>query len=188
MKFTPLFLPGAYLVDLSKKEDQRGFFARYFCEKEFAAHSLNTNWQQINNSMSSFKGTIRGLHFQHPPYTEVKLVRCLRGAIWDVIVDIRNDSLTYGKWYGTELNEDNRTMMYAPEGFAHGFISLSDYSEILYMVSSPYNQISEGILRWNDPFHGIKWPIAHTVISDKDANASDWHLSDGTAINDIVKS
>jgi dTDP-4-dehydrorhamnose 3,5-epimerase len=183
MIFTELPLRGAYRIDLSKKEDERGFFARFFCEKEFQGKRLNTQWVQMNNSMSKLRGTIRGLHFQYPPYAEVKLVRCFRGAIWDVIVDIRKDSDTYGKWYGTELNEENRSMMYVPKGFAHGFISLTDNSEILYLVSTPYTQSAEGTLRWNDPFQGIHWPIEPVVISEKDALAKDWNSSSGVIID-----
>lgn len=175
MNFTELPLKGAYQIDLSKREDDRGFFARFFCEQEFKEKDLNTNWLQMNNSMSKLKGTLRGLHFQYPPYAEVKLVRCFRGAIWDVIVDIRENSETYGKWYGTELNENNRSMMYVPKGFAHGFVSLTDNSEILYLVSTPYTQSSESTLRWDDPFHAISWPIEPIIISEKDKNVDPWN-------------
>jgi dTDP-4-dehydrorhamnose 3,5-epimerase len=175
MIFTELPLKGAYSINLSKREDERGFFARFFCEKEFQEMGLNTQWVQMNNSLSKLKGTIRGLHFQYPPNAEVKLIRCFRGAIWDVIVDIRKKSDTYGKWYGIELNEENRTMIYVPKGFAHGFISLTDNSEILYMVSSEYSKESEGTLKWNDPFHGIEWPIDPVIISEKDQNADLWN-------------
>lgn len=174
MKFRETNLKGSFLIDLEKKADDRGFFARYYCKNEFARHGLNTQWVQINNSLSKQKGTLRGLHFQYPPYAEVKLIRCLKGAIWDVIVDIRSGSPTYGEWYGAELNEENRTMMYAPKGFAHGFVSLSIHSEILYMVSSPYAPQAEGTLRWDDPFHGIEWPMIPEIISDKDKVAPDW--------------
>jgi dTDP-4-dehydrorhamnose 3,5-epimerase len=175
MIFTPLPLNDAFLIDLEKREDERGFFARYYCEKEFATHGLNTKWVQLNNSLSVTKGTARGLHFQYPPHAEVKLVRCLAGSIWDVIVDIRKNSPSFGKWFGIELNAENRTMMYVPKGFAHGFVSLADNSEILYMVSSEYSKESEGTLKWNDPFHGIKWPIEPVVISEKDQNADLWN-------------
>lgn len=183
MIFTQSPLSGAYLIDLEKKGDDRGFFARYYCEKEFAAHNLNTQWAQVNNSLSVVKGTIRGLHFQHPPHAEVKLIRCLTGSIWDVIVDIRKNSPTYGKWFGAELNAENRTMMYVPKGFAHGFITLTDNAEILYLVSTPYSQQAEGALRWNDPFHGIVWPGACTVLSEKDKNVRDWQPNDGVIID-----
>ena len=175
MIFKPLTLEGAHLISLDKKEDERGFFARYYCEDEFRQHNLVTKWAQMNNSFSKYKGTLRGLHFQKPPHSEVKLIRCFRGAIWDVMVDIRKNSKTYGQWYGTELSETNRKMLYIPEGFAHGFISLTHDSEILYMVSSSYASAAEGTLRWNDPFHKIEWPIAPEVISDKDQKAKDWN-------------
>ena len=180
MIFTPLGLEGAYLISLDKKGDDRGFFARYYCEDEFRKHNLKTNWVQMNNSFSKYKGTLRGLHFQYQPHSEAKLIRCFRGAIWDVMVDIRKNSKTYGQWYGVELSEENRNMVYVPEGFAHGFISLTDDSEILYMVSSSYAVQSERTLRWNDPFHKIKWPIDHSIISDKDQKAKDW--SDSYAV------
>jgi dTDP-4-dehydrorhamnose 3,5-epimerase len=155
-------------------------------EKEFKENGLNSAWVQMNNSLTKQKGTVRGLHFQYPPDSEVKLVRCLRGAIWDVIVDIRKNSATYGQWFGAELNQDNRTMMYVPQGFAHGFMSLTDDSEILYLVSSFYNQKSEGTLRWNDPFHGIKWPGEYTVISDKDKSVKDWQANDAIIIGSDI--
>jgi len=171
MKLTPTPLEGAYLVDLEKRGDERGFFARYFCKKEFSEASLNSGWVQINNSYSSEKGTLRGLHFQRQPASEVKLVRCVQGSIWDVIVDIRPTSPTYKGWFGAELSQDNRTMMYVPKGFAHGFISLTDNSEIIYLVSSFYDSSRERNLKWNDPEVSIKWPILPIVISQRDSKA-----------------
>ncbi len=138
---------------------------------------LNTRWVQINNSLSKKKGTLRGLHFQYPPHAEVKLIRCIKGAIWDVIVDIRRHSPTYGRWFAYELNENNRTMMYIPEGFAHGFLSLEKNSEILYLVSANYNSENEDTLRWNDTFHNISWPLNPKLISEKDRNAENWNYS-----------
>lgn len=182
MIFEPLNLEGAYLISLDKKEDDRGFFARYYCEEEFQKHNLNTDWVQMNNSFSKHKGTLRGLHFQNPPHSEVKLIRCFRGAIWDVMVDIRKGSKTYGQWSGTELSAENRKMLYIPEGFAHGFISLTDDSEILYMVSSAYTGKAEGTLRWNDSFHNIEWPLPPEIISDKDKVAEDWNDSKSIAL------
>ena len=180
MLYTSLPIDGAYLINLDKREDERGFFSRYYCEQEFAENNLNTSWPQVNNSLSKKRGTLRGLHFQRPPSAEVKLVRCLRGSIWDVIVDIREGSPTYRQWFGEELSAENRTMMYVPEGCAHGFVSLEDDSEILYMVSSPYDFAHEGTVKWNDPFHQIEWPIEPVVISDKDEAAELW--SDDKAI------
>ena len=174
MIFKSLPLKGAYKIDLEKHGDSRGFFARYWCKNESKELGLVTNIVQINNSMSRYKGTLRGLHFQRPPKAEIKIIRCIRGSIWDVIVDIRKDSKTYGKWYGTELNESNRSMLYVPKGFAHGFVSLTDNSEIIYLVTEFYNQEHEDILRWDDPFHGIDWPIQPQEISEKDAGVDDW--------------
>ena len=169
MKFKDTSLPGNYLIDLDLREDERGFFARYFCEKEFSNAGLNTRWVQINNSMSCDIGTLRGLHFQRPPHAEVKLIRCLRGSIWDVVVDLRKGSDTYGKWFGVSLYDKNRTMMYVPKGFAHGFVSLESDSEILYLVSDFYAPEAEGTLIWNDPDVGIQWPIQPQVLSGKDS-------------------
>jgi dTDP-4-dehydrorhamnose 3,5-epimerase len=182
MNFIETELSGAYLINLEKREDERGFFARYYCNKEFLNRNLEVNWSQVNNSLSVEKGTLRGLHFQQEPFSEVKLIRCIRGSIWDVIVDIRIGSPTYGKWFSAELTAENRTMMYVPKGFAHGFISLADNSEILYMVSEAYNPKFERTLRWNDKFHKIEWPTIPTVISDKDINAFDWDGSEAVLI------
>jgi dTDP-4-dehydrorhamnose 3,5-epimerase len=169
MKFIPTPLPGSYLINLELKEDDRGFFARYYCEREYLNLELNTCWVQINNSLSKDVGTLRGLHFQRPPHAEVKVVRCLQGAIWDVIVDLREGSNTYGKWFGAELSASNRIMMYVPRGFAHGFITLEPNSEILYLVSDYYKPSLEGILLWSDPDIGIAWPIEPTTLSGKDS-------------------
>jgi len=169
MKFKKTGLNGNFLIDLEKREDRRGFFARYYCAKEFSAYGLNTNWLQINNSLSYQAGTLRGLHFQKPPYAEVKLVRCLKGAVWDVVVDLRRGSKTYGKWFGSTLSEENRSMMYVPRGFAHGFQSLMNDSEILYLVSDNYEPNAEVTLLWDDSSVNINWPMHPAVISDKDA-------------------
>tara|TARA_Y100000389_G_C17342034_1_gene453888 strand:+ start:457 stop:1005 length:549 start_codon:yes stop_codon:yes gene_type:complete len=172
MKFKETSIKGNFLIDLEMKEDSRGFFARYFCEKEFKNFSLQTKWVQINNSMSRERGTLRGLHYQRHPNTETKLIRCLKGSIWDVVVDLRKDSDTFGKWFGAELSESNRTMMYVPEGFAHGFISLQINTEIIYLVSEYYEPSAEGTLLWNDSDINIKWPIKPSTISDKDKNGT----------------
>jgi dTDP-4-dehydrorhamnose 3,5-epimerase len=168
MKFKETKLKGNYLVDLELKEDNRGFFARYFCEKEFSLHGLNITWVQINNSLTKSIGTLRGLHFQREPNAEIKLVRCLKGAIWDVVVDLRHNSKTYGDWFGAKLSDQNRTMMYVPKGFAHGFISLEENSEILYLVSNFYSPELEGTLLATDNKVGIDWPVKPEIISDKD--------------------
>ena len=168
MIFKETNLKGNYLIDLEKKEDDRGFFSRFFCKKEFLEKGLNISWVQINNSFNKRKGTLRGLHFQRSPNEEIKLIRCLKGAIWDVVVDLRDNSNTFGKWFGEKLSSENRTMMYVPKGLAHGFISLTPNSEILYLVSDFYAPESEGNLIWNDPDVGIEWPINPLIISDKD--------------------
>ena len=172
MHFRENHLKGSYLISLDPVNDQRGFFARYFCKDEFHSHNLNTNWVQVNNSLSVDVATLRGLHFQKNPHSEVKLVRCVQGAIWDVIVDLRKDSLTYGQWIGEELSANNRNMFYVPEGFAHGFITLAQNSEIIYHVSKPYNKEAEQTLIWNDPQINIKWPLQPKIISEKDQRAS----------------
>ncbi len=177
-KETPL--PGAFLIDLEKRGDERGFFARVFCEKEFAAHGLVTHFVQVNNSLSATRGTLRGMHYQLPPKAETKLVRCVRGALWDAIVDLRPGSPTFGKSFGTELSAENRRMIYVPKGFAHGFVTLSDATEAIYFVDEFYGPEQERIVRWNDQKYAIQWPIQPVVLSDKDRDARDfdpkWHL------------
>lgn len=169
MIFTPTELDGAYLVDLKPREDERGFFARAWCRDEFAAHGLSTELAQCNISFNHRKGTLRGMHYQAVPHTEVKLVRCTRGAIWDVIVDLRPDSPTRARWLGVELTADNRRMLYVPEGFAHGYQTLLDATETFYHVSAPYAPEAEGGVRWNDPAFRIDWPDAdRPFMSEKD--------------------
>jgi dTDP-4-dehydrorhamnose 3,5-epimerase len=170
MIFTKTPLENAYLIDINKIEDERGFFARYYCSSEFEEYGLSTNWVQVNNSLSKEVGTLRGLHFQNFPYQEDKLIRCVKGAIWDVIVDIRKESSTFGSWFGAELNSDNRTMMYVPKGFAHGFITLLPESEVIYLVSEPYKPEADNGIIWNDSTINITWPIEPNVISEKDKN------------------
>ena len=172
MKFKETKIKGVYLIHLDKKKDNRGFFARYFCIKEFSKKKLNTKWVQINNSVNKKVGTLRGLHYQKKPNEEIKLVRCIKGSIWDVSVDLRKNSQTFGKWYGTKLSETNRKMVYIPKGFAHGFISLENDTEILYLTSNYYKSTSEKTLLWNDPYVDIKWPIKPTLISKKDLAGS----------------
>ncbi|MFD2676335.1 dTDP-4-dehydrorhamnose 3,5-epimerase [Camelimonas lactis] len=173
MKFHKTPLEGAYLIELERRGDDRGFFARFFCEKEFADHGLDTRFVQVNNSLSSKAGTLRGLHYQLPPDGEVKVVRAVKGALWDCIVDLRAGSTTFGKWFGAELNDENRLMMYVPRGFAHAILTLTDNVEALYLVSAFYGPQSERGVRWNDPAIGIEWPIQPTEISEKDAKWPD---------------
>jgi dTDP-4-dehydrorhamnose 3,5-epimerase len=168
MIFTENHIAGSWIVKQEEHSDDRGFFARWYCEKEFAAKGLNTKWVQANNSLSIKPRTLRGLHYQEKPNEEVKLVRCIRGKIWDVIVDLRTESITYSKWFGTELSANNRHMMYVPKGCAHGFLSLTANSELLYLVSNNYAPQSERTLVWNDPDIGVLWPTPPLLISLKD--------------------
>lgn len=174
MKFAPLPLAGAHLIHLEKRGDERGFFARFFCEDEFAEHGLITRFVQINNSLTAQKGTLRGMHYQLPPAAEVKVVRCVRGALYDVILDLRPHSPTFGKWFGETLSAENRTMMYVPEGFAHGFVTLEPDTEALYLVSAKYTPDAERGVRFDDPTFGIKWPMPPTELSDKDRKWPDY--------------
>jgi dTDP-4-dehydrorhamnose 3,5-epimerase len=169
MKFRSTSLSGAFLIELEKRGDDRGFFARHFCEHEFAAAGLESRYVQINNSLSAKRGTLRGLHYQLPPSAEVKVVRCVRGALWDVIIDLRPDSPSYKKWFGAELSAENRIMMYVPRGFAHAILTLSDDAEAIYLVSAFFAPEQERGLRWDDPAIGIEWPIEPAEISPKDA-------------------
>lgn len=170
MLFNKTPLKGAYTIDLEKRGDERGFFSRLFCENEFKVNSLETKYVQINNSLSEKKGTLRGMHYQVAPLGEVKLIRCIKGALYDVIVDLRPNSPTFKKWFGTELNDKNRTMMYVPKGFAHGFITLTDEVEAFYLVSEFYAPEQERGLRYDDPNIDIRWPIIPIDISEKDKN------------------
>jgi dTDP-4-dehydrorhamnose 3,5-epimerase len=173
MKFNPTPLEGAYTIEIEKRGDDRGFFARFFCENEFREAGLETRFVQINNSLTGLKGTLRGLHYQLPPNAEVKVVRCIRGELWDVILDLRAGSPTFGKWFGAELTAENRRMMSVPRGFAHGFVTLTDDTEALYLVSAFYGPEEERGVRYNDPAHGIEWPVEPREISDKDRNWPD---------------
>ena len=168
MIFNELPLKGAYTIDLEKREDGRGFFARFFCSEEFENQGLNISVIQMNTTLSKERGTVRGLHFQRPPKAEIKIVRCISGSIWDVIVDIRKSSPTYGKWYAAELNDNNRTMMYVPKGFAHGFQTLADNVELLYLHSEFYSKKNEGGLLYADKTVNIDWPLPVSDISERD--------------------
>ncbi|HVZ10667.1 dTDP-4-dehydrorhamnose 3,5-epimerase [Rhodopila sp.] len=173
MKFHKTSLDGAYLIELERRGDDRGFFARFFCEQEFGAQGLETHFVQVNNSLSGKAGTLRGIHYQLPPSSEVKVVRAIRGSLWDCIVDLRAGSPTFGKWFGAELNDDNRLMMYVPRGFGHALLTLTSNVEALYLVSAFYAPESERGVRWNDPAIGIEWPIQPVEISEKDRNWPD---------------
>ncbi|MFD1519508.1 dTDP-4-dehydrorhamnose 3,5-epimerase [Pseudonocardia yunnanensis] len=170
MQITPTPLPGSALIDLTLLEDDRGFFARMFCRQEFIEAGLEPLVEQANVSFNHKAGTLRGLHYQLEPNAETKLVRCSRGAIYDVIVDLRAESPTYLRWFGAELTADNRTAMYVPRSFAHAYLTLTDGVEVSYQVSTPYTPGAERGLRWDDPTIGIDWPIPPVIVSDKDAN------------------
>jgi dTDP-4-dehydrorhamnose 3,5-epimerase len=168
VKFSETELRGAYLVELEPHRDERGFFARTWCREEFAAHGLNPNLAQASTSFNLRRGTLRGLHYQDEPFPEAKLVRCTRGRIYDVIVDIRPQSETYRRWLAFELTADNLLMLYVPEGFAHGFQTLEDNTEVCYQISESYHpECSRGIL-WNDPAFDFRWPIEERVMSERD--------------------
>jgi dTDP-4-dehydrorhamnose 3,5-epimerase len=175
MIFTKTKLADAYLIDVEPHEDERGFFARAWCEQEFAEHGLETKVVQCNVSYNRLRGTLRGMHFQAPPHEEVKLVRCTRGAIYDVIVDLRPDSPTFKQWLGVELTADNRRVLYVPKGFAHGYQTLTDDSEVFYQVSEFYTPSAEGGVRWNDPAFGIEWPEPErALLSNRDMHWPDF--------------
>lgn len=170
MIFSETKLKGAYSIKLEPLEDERGFFARTFCQKEFKKYNLNTTIAQANISYNKYKGTLRGLHMQVAPYEESKLIKCVRGAIYDVIVDLRENSATFRQWIAVELTTSNYQMLYVPEGFAHGFITLQDETEVSYQMNQFYTPGFEKGFRWNDPALNIKWPILPSIISDKDKN------------------
>jgi dTDP-4-dehydrorhamnose 3,5-epimerase len=174
MKFNKTPLDGAYLIELEKRGDNRGFFARFFCENEFGAQGLLTHFVQINNSLTGKKATLRGMHYQLQPSAEVKVVRCIRGSLYDVILDLRPDSPTFGKSFGAELSSENRTMMYVPRGFAHGFLTLENDTEALYLVSNFYAPEHERGIRYNDPAFAIQWPIPPAEVSEKDGKWPDF--------------
>ena len=175
MKFTESPLSGAYVIDIEERRDARGFFARAWCAREFEVHGLKPEMIQANISVNTEPGTTRGLHYQIEPYQECKLVRCTRGAIYDVLVDVRPDSPTRGRWYGVELTAQNHRMLYVPEGCAHGYQSLVADTEVMYHVSQVYSPEFERGLRWNDPEIGIVWPIVDGIIvSEKDRSWSDY--------------
>ncbi len=169
MIFTESKLKGAFVIEPEKLTDNRGFFARSWCQREFAEHGLNTNLAQANIAFNNRAGTLRGMHRQTAPHEEAKLVRCTRGALFDVIIDLRPGSSTCGKWFGVELTQDNHKMLYVPEGFAHGYLTLTNDCEIFYLVSEFYTPGAEKGVRWNDPAFGIEWPeTPNLLISEKD--------------------
>jgi dTDP-4-dehydrorhamnose 3,5-epimerase len=174
MKFIRTSLEGVWLIDLEPARDERGFFARTFCEREFSAHGLETNYPQHSTSFSARKGTLRGMHFQREPHAEAKLVRCLSGKIWDVIVDIRPPSPSYRRWQAFELTAENRLQLYIPKGFAHGFQTLNDNTEVGYLISEFYVPEAASGFRYDDPAFQISWPLSVAVISEKDRSWPDF--------------
>jgi dTDP-4-dehydrorhamnose 3,5-epimerase len=175
MIYTETELPGAYVIDLEPIKDPRGFFARAWSVDELAKQGLETRIAECNASLTKRKGTIRGMHFQRPPHEEVKFVRCTRGRLYDVIVDLRPDSVAFRRWIGVELSQDNRRALYIPRGFAHGFQTLADDTEVFYMISELHAPASASGVRWDDPAFGIVWPLGDpTEISDKDRSWPDY--------------
>ena len=174
MIFTETDLKGAFVVDIEKHQDERGFFARSWCRREFEAHGLNPKLAQCNISFNPHKGTLRGMHCQAKPFEEAKLVRCTRGSLHDVIVDLRPGSPSYKKSLGVVLTAENRTMLYVPQGFAHGFLTLENDTEVFYQISEFYMPESQRGFRWNDPAIAITWPAEVEFISDRDRNFPDF--------------
>jgi dTDP-4-dehydrorhamnose 3,5-epimerase len=170
MKFTACPITGAWLVEVDGSADERGFFARTQCVTEFAAQGLDGVFRQSSISYNQKRGTLRGMHYQKSPHAESKLVRCTAGTVYDVIVDVRPSSASYRRWFGVELTAGNRRALYIPQGVAHGFISLGDETELLYMISTDYVPESFRGFRWNDPAIAIAWPLAPAVISARDAS------------------
>lgn len=171
-KETPL--PGAYVIDIQRHEDERGFFARTWCQQEYTEQGLNPRLVQSSISYNKSKGTLRGMHYQLPPFAEVKVVRCTRGAIYDVVLDLRRESPTYRQHFGVVLTPENHTMLYVPAGCAHGLLTLEEESEVLYLISEFYAPDYARGVRWDDPAFGIQWPGAVQVISERDAHYPDF--------------
>jgi dTDP-4-dehydrorhamnose 3,5-epimerase len=174
MKFIKTPLDGAYLIELEPIADERGFFARSWCHEEFLSHGLNPNLAQCSISFNKKKGILRGMHYQEEPYQEAKLVRCYSGAIYDVILDLRPTSPSHRKWFSAELTATNRTMIYLPKGFAHGFQTLADNCELFYQISESYKPECTRGVRWNDPTFAIEWPSADRIMSDRDRSFPDY--------------
>jgi dTDP-4-dehydrorhamnose 3,5-epimerase len=175
--FVETKLEGVYIIEVEKGEDGRGFFARTFCQHEFEAHGLNPRVAQCNTSFNKKKGTLRGMHYQVAPYAEDKVVRCTAGAIYDVAVDLRPDSLTYKRWMAVELTEDNRRALYIPAGCAHGFQTLVDDAEVYYQISEFYHPEAAKGIRWDDPTFGVQWPLREgPILSERDRSYADYAL------------
>jgi dTDP-4-dehydrorhamnose 3,5-epimerase len=177
MLFTPLPLSGASLVAPERHRDSRGWFARTFCQDEFAAHGLASSFVQCSASFNARRGTLRGMHFQRPPHEEIKLVRCTRGAVLDVLLDLRPESVSFCRWHAIELTADNGLAVYIPAGMAHGFQTLADDSEVFYQMAEFYHPEAAAGVRWDDPAFGIDWPIRPPILSERDAAYDDFRPS-----------
>jgi dTDP-4-dehydrorhamnose 3,5-epimerase len=178
MIFTETPLAGAYVIELERLEDERGFFARSWCADEYSRKGLEAKVVQANVSLNKQSGTLRGMHYQAPPFAESKVVSCTRGAIYDVIIDLRAGSSTFLRWFGVELNADNRKTLYVPKFFAHGFLTLQDHSEVTYLISEFYSPQHARGVRWNDGLFGIRWPKIPQVLSVKDGQYADARQED----------
>ncbi len=174
MQFKETDLADAVVIELEPKQDQRGFLARTFCKKEFARYGLQTEIAQANLSFNTKKGTLRGMHFQEHPFAEAKLVQCLQGSVYDVIIDLRPDSKTHRHWLAVELEAESGQILYVPEGFAHGFQTLQDHSAVYYLMFEFFAPEYARGVRWDDPAFGIKWPLSDPVISEKDRQWPDY--------------
>jgi dTDP-4-dehydrorhamnose 3,5-epimerase len=174
MKFIQTDVQGCLIIEPDRFEDERGFFSKIWEHQELAHHGLSTEFAQFNLAYNHSAGTLRGMHYQTAPHEEVKLVRCTRGAVYDVIIDLRHKSPTYMKWAGVELTEDNYRTFYVPKGCAHGYVTLVDRAEVTYNVSTPYWPKSAAGVRWNDPVFGIKWPLKPTSINTRDNTYPDY--------------
>jgi len=174
MRFHESELPGVFVVDIEPKLDERGFFARTFAEEEFAAHRLPSRFPHWSISRNTYAATLRGLHYNAAPFREAKLVRCTRGAIWDVVVDLRRDSPTRFGWRGLELSGERGNALFVPEGFAHGFVTLGPETDVFYYMTRPYEPSAARGLRWDDPRLGIRWPVAPKVLSERDRSFADF--------------
>ena len=173
MTFEDVQIPGAFILEPKRFEDERGFFAASFTLEEFEKRGLETRWDQFSISYNHARGTLRGMHFQREPFEEVKLVRCTRGSIYDVLLDLRPGSPAHGRWVATELTAENRRLVYIPKGVAHGFQALEDHTEVAFQVSAPYRpEVADGV-RWDDPAYAIRWPLPVSVISERDRTFGD---------------
>ncbi len=174
MRFTETPIRGAWVVDLERIEDERGFFARTWCAKEFAEHGMHAQLAQCSVSFNTKKNTLRGMHFQRAPHEEAKLVSCPRGRIWDVVLDLRRDSETFCRWHGVELSPENYRALYVPPGCAHGMVTLEDDTLVAYQISVAYVAGHQAAVRWDDPAFGITWPTTSPILSERDRSLPDF--------------